>query len=283
MTDPIFADIQYLAPTDGPAVHFVYPPASGRESRRPANIGVSVPIVDARENIHAYTLDVHGFQFASARSEFAKPGVEHFHQNPEDVRSAYYAECTELVMKHTGATHVIAFDHNLRSRKRADAGYLNMNEPVRFCHNDYTHESGPKRLKALLPVNSEEPMTHRYAFINVWRPLMEPVVDKPLALCVASHVDNKDLVPTEIRHFKEQDLETPAHRGEIYSVRHNPNHQWVYLSNMREDEVILIKCYDSAEDGRARFTPHTAIDLPNVSANTPPRESVEVRTVAFFD
>lgn len=283
MSSPIYADIQYLAEFDGPAVHYVYPPSTGQATRRPPNVGVSVPVYDARENIQKYSLDVHGFKFASHRSEFAEQGIDKFHQHPDDVRSDYYAECTALVMEHTGASHVIAFDHNLRSRKRAEDGYTNMNEPVRFCHNDYTHDSGPRRLKALLPENSEEPLTHRYAFINVWRPLMEPVMDKPLAFCVAEQLDSKDLIPTEIRHFKEEDLETPAHRGEIYSIRHNSKHRWVYLSEMRRDEIVLLKCFDSEEDGRARFTPHTAIDLPSLTAQTPPRESVEVRLVAFFD
>lgn len=283
MSESIYADIKYLAQFDGPAVHYVYPPSSGRTTKRPPNEGVSVAVKDARANLNSYNLDQHGFAFMHKHSEFAERGIEEFHKHPEDVRSDYYAECTEMVMQHTGASHVIAFDHNLRSKKRAEDGYTNMNEPVRFCHNDYTHESGPKRLKALLPETSEEPMSHRYAFINVWRPLMEPVQDKPLALCVASELDPADFIRTEIRHFKEEDLDTPDHIGEIYSIRHNPNHQWVYLSDMRREEAMLIKCYDSAEDGRARFTPHTAIDLPTLNNQTPPRESIEVRTVAFFD
>lgn len=283
MTSPINADIQYLAHFEGPAVHFVYPPSSGVVTKRPPNEGVCIPIFDARENIADYTLDVHGFKFASHHSDFATRGIDAFYQDPDEVRSAYYAQCTELVMQHTGASHVIAFDHNLRSKKRADDGYTNMNEPVRFCHNDYTHESGPKRLEALLPETSQESKSRRYAFINVWRPLMEPVMDKPLALCVANQLDSKDLIRTEIRHFKQEDLEQPAHLGEIYSIRHNPDHKWVYLSQMRRDEIILVKCYDSAQDGRARFTPHTAIDLPTLTDQTPARESVEVRLVAFFN
>jgi hypothetical protein len=45
---------------------------------------------------------------------------------------------------------------------------------------------------------------------------------------------------------------------------------------------VLIKCYDSKEDGRARFTAHTAFDDPTVPANAPPRESIEIRTLVFF-
>ena len=283
MTEAIYADIEYLGQFEGPAVHHVYPRSTGRRTRRPPNESMRVPVIDARPDLDTYTLDKHGFAFARAPSEIAHRGMAYFHEHPDEVKSDYYAECTELVMNHTGAGQVIAFDHNLRSRQRAEQGLTNMNEPVRFCHNDYTHESGPRRLRALLGDNSVEPMTHRYAFINVWRPLMEPVMDKPLALCVASHLDNKELIRTEIRHYKQENLDEPAHTGEIYSIRHNPGHQWVYLSEMQIDEVIFIKCYDSIEDGRARFTPHTAIDLPSLNDETPARESIEVRMVAFFD
>jgi hypothetical protein len=45
---------------------------------------------------------------------------------------------------------------------------------------------------------------------------------------------------------------------------------------------VLIKCYDSLDDGRARFTAHTAFDDPTTPADAPPRESIEVRTLVFF-
>jgi hypothetical protein len=51
---------------------------------------------------------------------------------------------------------------------------------------------------------------------------------------------------------------------------------------MRTDEVWLFKNYDTATDGRARFTPHTAFVDPT-HAVVAARESVEFRTFAFFD
>ncbi|MGR8949560.1 MAG: CmcJ/NvfI family oxidoreductase [Gammaproteobacteria bacterium] len=283
MKEPIYADIQYLGQFDGPAEHHVYPRSTGRATRRPPSEAVRMPLTDARDAMDSYTLDEHGFAFLSHHSDYAHRGIEYFYNNIDEVKSVYYGECAELLMNHTGASHVIAFDHNLRSLQRADSGYTNMNEPVRFCHNDYTHESGPQRLVALLNENSAEPMSHRYEFINVWRPLIEPVLDKPLVLCAANRIAADDLIRTRINHYKQEDLDNPAHIGEIYSVRHSDKHEWVYLSDMNIDEVILVKCYDSIEDGRARFTPHTAIDLPSLTADTPARESIEVRLVAFFD
>jgi hypothetical protein len=43
----------------------------------------------------------------------------------------------------------------------------------------------------------------------------------------------------------------------------------------------LIKCYDS-DTARARFTAHTAFEDPATPTDAPPRESIEIRTLAFF-
>jgi hypothetical protein len=51
---------------------------------------------------------------------------------------------------------------------------------------------------------------------------------------------------------------------------------------MRSDEALLIKCFDSEKDGRARFTAHTAFDDPTSPPNAPPRESIELRALVFF-
>ena len=52
------------------------------------------------------------------------------------------------------------------------------------------------------------------------------------------------------------------------------------MPEMRADEAILIKCYDSAEDGRARFTAHSAFEDPTAPTDVLPRESIELRTLA---
>jgi hypothetical protein len=52
---------------------------------------------------------------------------------------------------------------------------------------------------------------------------------------------------------------------------------------MRRDEAIVFKVYESKKDGRARFTAHTAFVDPTTPADAPPRQSIEIRTIAFFD
>jgi hypothetical protein len=100
------------------------------------------------------------------------------------------------------------------------------------------------------------------------------VVSWPLALCDARSIDRQDLVAWERRY--------PDRIGEIYAVTYNPRHRWFYFPRMQPDEVVFIKCFDSATDGRARLSVHTAFEDPTTPPGAPPRESIEVRTLAFF-
>jgi hypothetical protein len=75
----------------------------------------------------------------------------------------------------------------------------------------------------------------------------------------------------------------PDRVGEIYHLAHHPEQRWYYAPAMTRDEVILIKGWDSLDDGRARFTPHSAFNPPHVRPDAEPRESIEVRTFAVID
>ncbi len=65
-------------------------------------------------------------------------------------------------------------------------------------------------------------------------------------------------------------------------VTFSPTHRWYYFPHMQRNEVILIKGYDSLEDGRARFTTHTRFDDPTSPPHAAARESIEARTLVFF-
>jgi hypothetical protein len=82
--------------------------------------------------------------------------------------------------------------------------------------------------------------------------------------------------------FVATDLKYRDRTGEVYSVAFNPGHRWFYFPHMQRNEALLLKCYDSVEDGRARFTAHTAFEDPNSPSDAAPRESIEVRTLLFF-
>ncbi|MCL4801102.1 MAG: methyltransferase [Burkholderiales bacterium] len=272
------AELTYLAPGDGPAQVLVFPPASGRGTVRAATVRRRMTIRDARPVVDRLRLDEHGFELRAHRSAFAD-----FYSEAA-VRKRYYPEVEAAVQAMTGAAAVIVFDHNVRSAVRAARGEPGVRTPVDSAHNDYTEQSGPKRKGEILAAAGRADLAGRHvAFVNLWRPIVGPVWDNPLAVCDARSVAAADLVPTDIHHFGEDDLETPRHSGQIYSLRHAPAHRWYYFSAMRPDEALLLKGYDSRTDGRARFMPHTGFANPACPREFVPRESIEARTLVVFD
>jgi hypothetical protein len=194
--------------------------------------------------------------------------------NAEEVRRVYYPEVERLVKEKTGAVRVIVFDHNVRNGSKEMREKLGVREPVRFAHNDYTVKSGPQRVRELVgDAEAEELLKHRFAFINVWRPVRGPIEEFPLAVCDAQSMTLKDFVATDLKYRDRT--------GEVYSVAYNPAHRWFYFPQMRTNEALLLKCLDSDEQ-RTRFTAHSAFEDPGSPPNAAPRESIEARTILFF-
>lgn len=271
------AEIGYLPSNLERAEVRVYPASSGLESVIPETFSVTMTIRDLRARADAPTLDECGFEFHAHASSF-----DRFYDE-EAVRAHYYPEVEHVLKALLGAEAVIVFDHNVRSSVRAARGEPGVREPVGQAHNDYTETSGPIRMRDILgQAGRPELADHEFALVNLWRPIIGPVQDNPLALCDAASVAPDDLVTTDIHHFAEGNVETPRHTGVIYSLHHNPQHRWWYASDMQPDEVLLLKCYDSRNDGRARFMPHTGFTNPGCPADFVPRESIEARTLVLF-
>ena len=174
------------------------------------------------------------------------------------------------------ADEVMVFDHTIRVEDRDKRAAKDVRGPVPTVHNDFTDWSGKKRIRDLYPPEEADARLQRhFTSINVWRPLHGPVKTAPLALCDATTMGPDDFIAAaHIYHNR---------RGETYRVAYSDGQQWYYFSDMTPDEAVLIKCYDSATDGRTRFNAHGAAELADQPAGVPPRESIEVRTFAFFN
>lgn len=214
------------------------------------------------------SLDGEGFELA-----WHETAVTDFFDETQ-IRDVYYPEMIELIKFRSGAKRVVVFDHTLRTADDADRAARKIREVVPRVHNDYTDWSGPQRVRDLLPDEADTLLQGHFAIIQVWRPIRYPVETFPLAMCDAQTISANDLIITERRH--------PNRIGQTYSIRYNPNHQWFYYPLQRREEAIVFKVYDSLTDGRARFTGHTAFDDPTTPPNARPRESIEIRTLAFF-
>ncbi len=264
------APLTYLAKMAGRARTYTYDPGPGILR---SNLEVethTMPIHDMRPIAHAVSLDREGFALVEHRS-----AARDLYDEAE-LHGVYYPEAEKLLASVTGGNRVVVFDHTIR---RCMPGVEDRTPgiprlPVARIHGDYTEVSGPQRVRDLMGDEAEALLRRRFAIVNVWRPIRGPLRDAPLAVCDAQSVAPADWVP--------QDLVYPDRTGEIFALTYNPAHRWFYAPAMRTDEVLLLKCFDSAKDGRARFMPHTAFEDPTTPPDVLPRESIELRALVFF-
>ena len=261
------AEVFYLAARE-PAPRAYYREGSDVAERTARYEPYRVAVQNAREVAESLSLDREGFVLLDRKS-----AVSDFYDE-DRISGIYYTEVEQLVMEETGAKEVVVFDHTVRVQ-RADGETIGQRAPVRLVHNDYTHRSGPQRVRDLLDdERAQRWLGGRVAEYNLWRPIRGPVMSMPLAILAADSVAPDDLVTA--------DLIYPDRSGEIYNAVHNPNHRWFYVPAMQANEALLFKGYDSKMDGRARFTLHTAFELPSSPTNAPSRESIEIRALAYL-
>ncbi|MEN0077234.1 MAG: CmcJ/NvfI family oxidoreductase [Paracraurococcus sp.] len=263
----IHAPLNYLKPiAERPRRYVAAPPPGVPETNIETEAHV-VPVEDGRGREAEFTLDRSGFALIEVPTGFAD------WYDPAAVRARYLPEVERVVRQALGATRVVAFDHNVRDAARLQADPA-LREPAKRVHNDYTYGSAPERVRSLLPAEAEALLRQRFAIVNLWRPL-EVVQESPLALADWTSIRDEDLV--------ESDLVYADRVGVTYQVVHDPRHRWVYFPRQRPEEALLIKCYDSAGDGRARLSFHGAFDDPTSPPDAPPRRSIEVRTLVFWN
>jgi hypothetical protein len=262
------ATLNYFAESSEKPVIYTYEPAPGTPRTTGKSEPHSVLIRNARL-AEQLSLDRQGFQLVHHET-----AVQDFYDRSE-VQKVYYPEVEQLLQQATGAERVVVFDHQVRNIQLFRRGEKQARDYASTVHNDYTAKSGPRRVRDhLAPKEAEERLQHRFAEINVWRPIRGPVESSPLAVCDALSIDPKDFVSADFVYRDKV--------GEVYRFTYNPKHRWFYFPRLERNEAILLKCYDSKEDGCARFSAHTAFDDPTSGPDAAPRESIEVRALVFW-
>jgi hypothetical protein len=265
------AEIVYTRDSGEKLINETFGPNNIRRRTSGAEEKHRVEIANGRE-ARELALEKNGFVLVGHRT-----AVRNFF-DAEELKRVYYPEVEALVKRVAGARRVVVFDHTLRSGDEAEREARLVREPVLSAHNDYTEWSGPNRVREVLPEEAETLLKRRFAIIQVWRAAYasaaERIVSNPLAMADARSVAPEDLLVAERRY--------PHRVGQTYRLKYSPRHRWFYFPEMRRDEAIVFKVFDSLDDGRARFTPHTSFDDPATPPGAAPRQSIEARTLAFF-
>jgi hypothetical protein len=268
MLESVTVEIPYTVDTGEKLVNETFGPNNIRRSRTGTDDRRERTVANGRLLAGRFSLDEQGFVFVEHKTQVA----DFF--DAEQLKTVYYPEVQRLIKAIAGASRVEIFDHTLRSGNESEREEKLIREPVLSAHNDYTEWSGPNRLREFLPDEADTLLKRRFAIIQVWRAINQPIQSNPLALADAKSIAMEDLLVAERRY--------PHRVGQTYRLKYNPNHRWFYFPEMRRDEALVFKVYDSEKDGRARFTPHTSFADPSSPADAPPRQSIEVRAFAFF-
>jgi hypothetical protein len=228
-----------------------------------------VAIHDARQLPVPPTMDREGFALVRSPTKVAD------FLDAALVEDRYYAEVMALLKAHTGATEVHVFDHTVRVEDEGTQRGAGLRPPVAFVHNDYTEKSARQRVRDFFPPReAERLLAGRIALVNAWRPISASAERFPLAAADGRSVPQADYVAVDMIYVDRV--------GEIYHNTYSRGQRWFYFADMRPDEVMLLKCFDSATDGRTRYTAHTGFANPLAAPGTPPRRSIEVRTILAF-
>jgi hypothetical protein len=265
----VTAELNYLAPTPGKPRTYAFDPPPGEPKSTALPEPHQVPIFDGRPIAGSISLDREGFAIVRHPTS-----VENFYDDKE-IKKVYYPAVESFLRATLKADRVFIFDHTVRKRVEGspDVRDGSPRQPATRVHVDQTDLSGRNRVREHLPDEADELLKGRVQVINLWRPIRGPLLDAPLAMCDAQSLSAGDLVAS--------DLIYSGRHGETYSVKFSPGHRWFYFPKMTADEALLLKCYDSANDGNARFAPHTAFIDPTTPTDAPQRESIELRTLVF--
>lgn len=275
VTNPgsIRASLRFLGPCDGK------PAAYGRQREKDnlPLVDVVVDIEDLRSSAKDCALEREGFALVERPTRI---------QDVIDLdtrRTIYARELETLILDLTGADKVVALGSSVIRRSEKSRGYLapGTSVPGRFVHCDYSpNPSGSTYWfeRALDPEEADWRRGRRFAIYNVWRALSPPPHDAPLALCDVRSLRAGDRVAADCIVDPEGE---PEWSFENSLFRYGAHQRWTYFSNVRPDEVLVFKGFDS-DPSCSEGVPHCAFDDSTCPPDAPPRESIDERVIAFF-
>jgi hypothetical protein len=265
----VVSTINYTEDNGIPPDYYFYDPDPSIELNPPGTDHREVKIYNGWPNVNEFSLDREGFELKPIDNSFDQ------FDDGDAIEKSFYPLIVEFVKQHTGANRVKVFDHTIRKPMSPELkDQTEIQRPtVQLAHSDYTPKSGPQRVRELFPDEAEQLLKRRVAFFNVWKPLYRTVEEFPLAMIDDTTAAAEDKIIMELKYSDRT--------GEIYVMRYSPEHRWIYFPKMNPDQALLLKTYES-DPGRSSSMGHSAFEDPTSPENAPTRESIEIRTMAFF-
>ena len=213
----------------------------------------------------------------------------------DSLEQTYHAEMEALARSLTECDHALIGSHICRNPEtaRQHQDYA----PIQYAHSDFTETYGdllrhrfgssdPGAERALERAGIDARVVEsaeRLLVLQFWRNVGAPKMDLPLAFCDAQTVPRSELLSINVPNY--------ADSGEPFDAfgllsSDEQEHQWYVFPEMRSDEVIAFRTYDSAcvDLDQPFWTPHCAFPDPHHAPGSglPARYSIEVRATCLF-
>ena len=265
----IDTELSYVVDDGAPSVRYIDWPEQAHNEHLPTYERKLTRINNGRTAGEEFSLPSHGFAFRDHET-----AVKDFYDEDE-VLGVYYPETERLIREQSGAARVVVFDHTVRTANDSRHTDRWIRNTVHSVHNDYTERSAPKRVREVLgDAEAEKLLQRRFAIIQTWRSIAPRIESQPLAMCDGRTIPEIGFIRNE-RRYRDRTAET-------YHIAYNPAHRWFYFPHMTRNEALVFKVFDSDASAGVRFTAHTAFDDPNGAPDAAPRESIEMRALAFY-
>ncbi|KAF1974697.1 hypothetical protein BU23DRAFT_598048 [Bimuria novae-zelandiae CBS 107.79] len=253
-----YATAQFYAGTkDGAPAFLDY--ASGQSNLLPPEKH-KIQLHDIHKLSSQPSLQTRGFQHAQFISTIREQDFISDQAGPSttDAVQTYYAECSDLVRRLTGAVEVVPFHHRYRQQKAppavgAEKVKLYTTTPVPDIHIDNDSSTASSHLYRVLPTSVAAHWSSRHwAIINVWRPLA-PVHQMPLALLDPSSI------PIHPTPLAEPVYTRSNYKSHIRGLKWHPKYKFYYISEMQPEEALAFVDYDSERRWRMGGVAHGAV------------------------
>lgn len=234
-----------------------------------------VTIRDARPIRDQLDLDREGFRLLHHVSS-----VSHLRE-AKQLEGVYHDEIGKLIKEISGADFVLPYRTYCQVRLSQRAPGENGNDttrPAGFVHADVTKKTFHDWAKWVQQDEKiQVPPYRRVVMYNTWRAVSKPPQDFPLALTDGFSIKSGKYVVMD----NVTSMEADGHTVETRLARYDPEDKWYYFSNMREDELLVFKGYDSKfNDDQTVW--HSGFNNTEKHPNATPRESIEARFFAYW-
>ncbi|KAK4208504.1 hypothetical protein QBC37DRAFT_379037 [Rhypophila decipiens] len=264
------------------------------------NIVPDCPLSDVRslDDADKPQLDTCGFQWF--RQDFPYDAGIHCAddvrtdtQAQRDALDRYLNTMSDFLCETVGCEKVLCWDWRVRRSKltmprtkpniysleNVDASNLRATK-INASHIIHADGSPQWMQKVISKVTTPEEKqlmdsgNYRTRVFTVWRPLVDVVQTDPLVCCDVRTVQESDL--DVVQKVMDDTVE------ESMYLKHREGQQWYWMSNQTRDDVVVMTVWDSRRpSSKKAAVPHVAMVLPEHEPDAKPRESIELRFVAW--